>query len=85
MRDAPVSKKVGMYILDKIGNRVLGEAIDYGIFQGKKALGINTKFDIAKYKDADVSSMDSDTIKNVSQWYQNAAVISKLRGPQGQR
>ena len=61
-------EKFGLGILDRLS----GKALD-------KMFNKEDKFDIEKWKDADVNDMDVETIQKVSKWYAQAKSITNFR------
>ncbi len=60
----------------KFGRGLLDVAVNKAL---DKIFNKDGKFDIDEWRNADVNSMDADTIQKVSKWYQNARSITSAR------
>lgn len=74
-----LTKKLLNEAAENLGRKALGVAVDSIISGASGKTKKEEKFDINKYKDADVSKLDADTISKVAKWYQNATSIEKYR------
>lgn len=61
---------------EKFGRGVLDVAVNKAL---DKFFNKDGKFDIEQWKNADVNTMDADTIQKVSRWYASAQSITKAR------
>ena len=75
-RDTSKVKKALGDAFEKFGRGLLDTAVDKAL---EKMFNKEDKFDIDDWKNADVNTMDSDTIQKVSKWYQNARSITSAR------
>ena len=85
-RDTSKVKKALGDAFEKFGRGLLNTAVDKALEKMfnkedkfKEDKFKEDKFDIDDWKNADVNTMDSDTIQKVSKWYQNARSITSAR------
>lgn len=68
-------KKLLAEAAENLGRRVLGLGVDMVIDKMKE----EKKFNLKKWKNADVDKMDLDTVQKMAKWYSNAKVIASAR------
>lgn len=75
-RDTGALKAAAMKAFEKFGNGLLDKAVTKAL---EKMFDKNGHFDIEKWRNADVNTMDAETIQKVSKWYSHASLITKAR------
>lgn len=60
----------------RFGKEIMDKAVDAALDKMFDKVG---KFDIKKWRDADVKGMDMDVVQNVSKWYTQAKNIEQAR------
>lgn len=72
-KETSVAKKMLGHAAERLAEQSLNKLVDKIV---DKVFGEKDNFDISKYKDADVYTLDAKTIKKVADWYTKAGIIT---------